>query len=350
MHFRRFRAPVAAFATRLCALAYLVLASATIAQTKVDVVPEIRLSTAQGPAFPLGKAGERWAQLVNEQAGGAFEVKQYPGAVLAGRDPGREFGAVRDGAADLAVGSALVWSAQLPAFGAYVLPWLAAEPREQQALAADATLFGLVAGAAERAGVIVLAVAPLGERVVATTRNAVRVPAEVAGLRLRVPANPLLIETYATLGARPESMDFAQAQAAFASGALDGQDAPPSTLAATRAAASGQKSVTRWGAFTDQMVFAVRRPTWDAWTDAQRAIVRAAASEAARESAAPAREDAALADLTRQGVTIVQLTVAQRAALRASAQPVWSRWAGTMGADLVGAAEAAVAAASTSGK
>ena len=66
-------------------------------------------------------------------------------------------------------------------------------------------------------------------------------------------------------------MDFAQAQAAFAAGALDGQDAPPSTLAATRAAASGQKFVTRWGAFADQMVFAVRRATWDAWTEAQRA-------------------------------------------------------------------------------
>ena len=346
MSSRRPRARVAGIVARLCALALLALASAAVAQTvKVDGMPELRLSTAQGPAFPLGKAGERWAQLVNEQAGGAFEVKQYPGAVLAARDPGREFGAVRDGAADLAVGSALAWSAQLPAFGAYVLPWLAAEPREQAALAADAALFALVAGAAERAGVIVVAVAPLGERVVATTRGAVRAPPDLAGLRLRVPANPLLIETYATLGARPESLDFAQAQAAFAAGALDGQDAPPSTLAAARAAASGQKFVTRWGAFADQMVFAVRRATWDAWPEALRAQVRAAAVDAAREAAAASREDVALADLTRQGVTIVQLTSAQRAVLRAAVQPVWTKWTGTIGADLVRAAEAAAASA-----
>jgi len=335
---------IADFVSRLCALVLLALAPAVGAQTvKVDTVPELRLSTAQGPAFPLGKAGERWAQLVNEQAGGAFEVKQYPGAVLAGRDPGREFGAVRDGAADLAVGSALAWSAQLPAFGAYALPWLAAEPREQMALAADGVLLGLVAGAAERAGVVVVAVVPLGERVVATIKGALRAPGDLAGLRLRVPANQLLIDTYAALGARPEAMDFAQAQAAFAAGALDGQDAAPSTLAATRAAASGQKFVTRWGAYADQMVFAVRRGTWDAWTDAQRARVRAAAVDAAREVAAPSREDVALADLTRQGVTIVQLTAAQRVVLRAAAQPVWAKWTGTIGADLVRAAEAAVA-------
>jgi TRAP-type transport system periplasmic protein len=346
MRFHRFRMRGAGITSRLCALAFLALAPAAGAQTaKVETTPELRLSTAQGPAFPLGKAGERWAQLVNEQAGGAFEVKQYPGAVLAGRDPGREFGAVRDGAADLAVGSALAWSAQLPAFGAYVLPWLAAEPREQLALAADAALFGLVAGAAEGAGVVVVVIAPLGERVVATTKGALRAPADLAGLQVRVPANPLLIETYATLGARPESMDFAQAQAAFAAGALDGQDAPPSALAATRAAASGQKFVTRWGAYADQMVFAVRRATWDAWTDARRAQVRAAAVDAAREAAAPSREDVALAELTRQGVTIVQLTAAQRAALRAAVQPVWANWTGTIGADIVRAAEAAVAAA-----
>ena len=344
MRFCRSRTRVADLASCLCAVAFLALAPAAVAQTaKADTVPELRLSTAQGPAFPLGKAGERWAQLVNEQAGGAFEVKQYPGAVLAGRDPGREFAAVRDGAADLAVGSALAWSGQLPAFGAYVLPWLAAEPREQLALAADGALFGLVAGAAARAGVVVVAVAPLGERVVATTKGAVRAPGDLAGLRLRVPPNQQLIDTYAALGARPESMDFAQAQAAFAAGTLDGQDAPPSTLAATRAAASGQKFVMRWGAYADQMVFAVRRATWDAWTDAQRTRVRAAAVDAAREAAAPSREDVALADLTRQGVTIVQLTSAQRAALRAAVQPVWAKWTDTIGADAVRAAEAAVA-------
>ncbi len=33
---------------------------------------------------------------MNERAAGAFEVRQYSGATLALRDPGREFGALRD--------------------------------------------------------------------------------------------------------------------------------------------------------------------------------------------------------------------------------------------------------------
>ena len=329
------------------ALAAVLLAAAAgaTAQDRGPPLPEVRLSTAQGPAFPLGKAGERWAQRVNERAGRAFEVKPYPGAVLAGRDAGREFGALRDGMAEMAVGSALAWSAQLPAFGAYVLPWLAPEAREQEALAADAALFDLVSASASRSGVVVLAVAPLGERVLATVRDALRGPGDAAGLAVRVIPNQLVIETFAALGARPESLDFAQAQSAFAAGRLGGQEAPPSTLAATRAAAAGQKFVTRWGAFADQMVFAVRRATWESWSDAQRAAVRDAAVETAREAGAPAREEAALAELTRQGVTIVKLTPAQRAAFRAAVQPVWTKWTAVVGGDAARAAEAAVAAA-----
>jgi TRAP-type C4-dicarboxylate transport system substrate-binding protein len=319
-------------------------AGSTGAQDKGDKPPELKLSTAQAPAFALGKAGERWAQRINAASGGRFEVKQYPGAILAGRDPGREFGALKDGAADLAVGSALAWSAQLPALGVYALPWLAAEPREQEALAADAPLLELVAARADRAGVVVLAAAPLGDRVVATMKGAVRSPAEMSGLRIRVMANLLVIETFATLGARPAAMGSADAQAALLAGTLDGQEAAASTLAATRIAAVGQRYVTRWGGFADVMVFAVRRATWDAWNEGQRAAVRSAATEAAKEAAALTREDTALAELTKQGVTIVRLSAAQRAAFRVAVQPLWDKWTPPIGAELVRAAEAAVAA------
>jgi TRAP-type C4-dicarboxylate transport system substrate-binding protein len=327
-----------------CAIAALACVAA-LAQDKVDKPVELKLSVAQSAAFPLGKAAERWAQLVNENVAGGFDVRSYPGAVLAGRDPLREFGALRDGAADLAVGSALAWSAQLPQFGVYSLPWLAPEPREQEALATDAAVRDGVAARAALAGVVVLAIVPLGDRVLATVKSAVRTPADVSGLRLRVVANQLVIETLATLGASPQSMSFADAQAGLAGGTLDGQEAPASTLAATRIAASGQKFVTRWGAFNDVLVFAVRRALWDGWTDAQRSLVRTAAVDAARDARAQAREEAALAELTKQGVTLVRLTTAQHEALRAAVLPVWTKWSGMIGAGIVQAAEAAVAGA-----
>ena len=76
-------------------------------------------------------------------------------------------------------------------------------------------------------------------------------------------------------------------------------------------------------------------------------MVRSAATEAARDAAALAREEAALTELTKQGVTIVRLSAPQRAAFRAAVQPVWDKWTEPIGAELVRAAQAAVAVAAT---
>jgi TRAP-type C4-dicarboxylate transport system substrate-binding protein len=315
------------------------------AQDRTANVPELRLSTAQAPSYPLGRAGERWAQLVNEKAGGAFEVRQYPGATLALRDPAREWGALKDGMAELAVGSALAWSGQFPPLAVYAMPWLAGEPREQEALAADTALRERMFALMESAGVVGLAIAPLGEHVLATTKAPVATPTDCRGLRVRVmPLRPVL-EFYIALGVLPRSLSFAMAQAALSAGTLDGQDAVPTTLVATRAYASGQKFVTRWGAISDVMVFAVRKAAWDALSEERRALVRLSAEQAAREANALAREEAALAQLTKEGVTIVRLSPSQRTALREATRPAIAVWTSAVGSELANAAQAAVAAA-----
>src|SRR5512137_2702520 len=98
-----------------------------LAQDAKDNATAWKLSAAVGPAFALGKAGERWAKLIAEQSGGSVSVQFHPGAALASRDPAREFVALRDGAADLAVGSTLFWSGQVVELNAIGLPWPAPE-------------------------------------------------------------------------------------------------------------------------------------------------------------------------------------------------------------------------------
>ncbi|HTI86051.1 MAG TPA: C4-dicarboxylate ABC transporter, partial [Alphaproteobacteria bacterium] len=77
--------------------------------------PEWKLSTALGPAYAQGKAGERWAALIRERSGGRLAVRHYPGATLFQRDASREFAALRDGSITLAVGSTLAWSRDVAA-------------------------------------------------------------------------------------------------------------------------------------------------------------------------------------------------------------------------------------------
>lgn len=325
----------------------LVLVAADVsAQATTGKPNELKLSVAVGPAFALGKAGEQWAKRVTERSGDALSVAARPGATLAQRDPAREFAALRDGAADLAVGSSLLWSVQVNALGAIGLPWLAPDPRQLDALVAG-TVKERIFVALERAGVVPLAIVPLGHRALATTSREVRTPDDAAGLRVRITSTPFLTDVCTGLAMLPQAMSFTAAQDAFRAGTLDAQEGTPVAFGAARLDAVGIRHVLLWDAVAEIAVFAVNAKTWQALTEAQRTLISDGAQEVAGElpAAARAEDEAALAELRKRGVTVTRLTATGRAAFAAAARGVYDRWASVAGEDLVRAAEAAVKAA-----
>jgi TRAP-type C4-dicarboxylate transport system substrate-binding protein len=329
--------------TMIALLVALIAMPASVrAQSGAGAADGWKLSVAVGPTFALGKAADRWAKFIAERSGGKLAVRVFPGATLSARDPAREFIAVRDGAADLAVGSTLYWSAQVVEFNLVGLPWLLPEDNDLQAIVAGGVGERLLA-AVERAGVVPLAIAMLGHRALSTPA-AVQSPADIAGLKIRAAATPLLTDLYIALGATPRAMSALDAQAAFRARALDAQEGAPATIAAARLEAFGVKLVLLWGAVGECAVFAANKAAWTTWTPAQQIVARDAANAAARELRAivDAENDAALRELGLHGVTVTRLTPTGRAAFAAAARRVYDKWATTAGADLVREAEAAV--------
>ena len=302
-----------------------------------------KLSVAVGPAFALGKAADRWAKSIAERGSGAFPVELYPGATVAHRDPDREFAALRDGAADLAVGSTLHWSAQVNELAVIGLPWLAPEPGELAALA-NAPMQARLFAAIERAGAVPLALAPLGHRAIAIRAKAVRVPDDVRGLRIRITSSRYLVDFYAGLGAVPISMPFTEAATLFRDGGLDAQEGPVATFATTRLDSLGFRNVTLLEGVAELAVFAANRAAWDRLNPEQREIVRQGAQDAAKDLAklASAERDDALATLKARNFELLRLTANGRAAFAAAAQPTYDKWAAIAGDEVVRAAENAV--------
>ena len=305
---------------------------------------EWKLSTALGPAYPQGKAGEIWATLIRERSKGRLNAKLYPGAALAQRDPGREFAALRDGAIDLAVGSATSWALQVKELNLFALPWLIPD-----ADALAALLRSDVAGTLEErvraAGVEPLAWAADGFRELATRRE-VHTPADLAGLRLRVAPSPLLVDTLLGLAAVPASMEAANALQAYAHGTLDGETISVAAYATSRLHASGYTRLLLWGAHAEVLLFAINRARWDTLSEPDRELVHQAARDAAEQAATLARrasEPAILAELGRYGVTVTRLTAAGKQPFRAQAKTAYDRWAAVVGEDVVRAAETIVA-------
>jgi TRAP-type C4-dicarboxylate transport system substrate-binding protein len=100
----------------------------------------------------------------------------------------------------------------------------------------------------------------------------------------------------------------------------------------------------------DPLVFVVNKEVWASWTEADRAIVRQAAIDAGKQQIEIARKGLAEADrpllkeIAALGVTITQLTPAEREAFVKATRPVYDKWKAQIGAGLVEAAEKAVAA------
>ena len=332
------------------AVAVLGLATLANAAGAADASPatELKLSVAAGPALTLGKAAERWSQLLVETGDARLGAKLYPGASLAGRDPAREIGALKEAAADLAVGSALQWSLQVAALGVVGLPWIAPDNDALAALVANERLRAALAQKLEQQELMLVAIAPLGHRELATTSRAIRAPADLAGLRVRASPLPIVHELFLALGALPQAMGFAQAQAALASGGLDGVEGLPTALAAARTAVGGQRHLVLWGATADAMVFAVRKPLWDTLSPAQHAMLRKTAVQAIADSDSAGRREAALRKLSQNGIAVVRITAAGHEAFRSAAADMRARWRGAIGDDVVSIAEEAVAQRRTS--
>ncbi len=322
---------------------------ATVAFAQGAYKPEYKLSTVVGPAFPWGKGGEIWADLVRERTQGRINIKLYPGASLVGGDQTREFTAVRQGIIDLAIGSTINWSPQIKELNLYSMPFLTQDHAGIDALTSGAVaqdVFGLI----EKAGVVPLAWGENGFREVTNSKREIRKPDDMKGLKFRVVGSPIFNDTFTALGANPTQMSWADAQPALASGAVDGQENPLHIFTAAKLQTLGQKYVTVWGYLADPLIFVVNKEVWASWSAADRDIVRQAALDAGRQEIALARkgltatDDAMYKEVAALGVTVTRLTAAEKDAFVKATRPVYDKWAQQIGPDLVKKAEAAVAA------
>lgn len=331
------------------ALAATALGITTGAMAQAAYKPEYKMSLVLGPPTPWGQAGKIWADLVKERTQGRINIKLYPGVSLIQGDQTREFSALRQGVIDMAVGSTINWSPQVKQLNLFSMPFLMPDYAALDALTqgeVGAEMFKTI----DKAGVLPLAWGENGYRELTNSKRAIRTPADLKGMKLRVVGSPIFADMFSALGANPTQMSWADAQPALASGAVDGQENPLFLFTVLKMQNVGQKFVTTWGYVADPLIFVVNKEIWASWTPADQAIVKQAAIDAGKQEIAIARkglieaDKPVLKDIAAMGVTVTQLTPDERDAFVKATRPVYDKWKSTIGADLVTKAEKAIAA------
>jgi tripartite ATP-independent transporter DctP family solute receptor len=316
-----------------------------VAQTYKD---EYRVSTVVPAPFPWGIAAERWAALVGERTDGRIKMQIYPGAQLVQGEQTREFTAMRRGVIDMAVGSTINWSPQIAQMNIFSLPFLMPDYAAIDALTKGPVgerIFELV----QENGVVPLAWAENGFREVTNSQRAVRTPADMQGLKMRVVGSPIFNDIFTALGANPTQMSWADAQPALTTGAVDGQENPLTIYTVLKMHELGQRNVTLWRYAADPLIFAVNQEVWDSFTEEDQKIVREAAVEAGAHGVEVARkgltdDDQSLIEQIRGfGVEVISLSDDERQAFVDATRPVYDAWRDRIGGDLVDMAEESIA-------
>jgi TRAP-type transport system periplasmic protein len=305
--------------------------------------PEFKNSLVVGPTGPWGEAAAKFADLLRERTQGRINVKNYyAGQLFAGKQT-NEFTLLNQGVADFAFGSTINWSPQVKELNLFSMPFLFSSYRSVDAVEEGEPgqrLFKAI----DAKGVVPLAWAENGFRQITNSKRAVRKPEDLAGLKIRVVGSPIFIDTFRAMGANPVNMNWGEAQQAFQQGTVDGQENPVVSVLVPFKLWTSQKYVTAWNYAIDPIVVAISKQTWDALSPADRDIVRKTAIEVAAWEKVGARKGldgstAAYDDLKQNGMDVVIPTAAELTAFRDKTRPVYDKWVGEVGADLVKSAE-----------
>lgn len=288
------------------ALGFGFAAPQAIAQSK----QVIRIST---PAVPDDWHAKMWTvfkENLEKSAPGEFDVQIHLNASLFKQ--GTEPTAMARGNLEMSAISAQDISKIVPEFSIFTAGYIIRDVDHQQKVFGGPVGAEVFAPVIKKMEVTPLATAYLGTRqVMLREAKDVKTPADLKGIKLRMPASKEWLFLGEALGATPTPLAFGEVYLALKTGTIDGQENPlPSARAAKFYEVS--KSVVLTGHLVDAIFLSISSKTFNAMKPEQQQKVKVAAEAAARyNNANRVKDEAELIDFFKaQGMKVVTPDVA----------------------------------------
>jgi tripartite ATP-independent transporter DctP family solute receptor len=169
----------------------------------------------------------RFAELVKEATNGAITIDVFPASQIASGAKAIEF--VQMGTLDITLESTMALENFVPESGVLNLPFMF-KTRQDAFRILDGDIGREIAIAAEAKGFKILAWWDNGFRAISNSSKPVKMPADIRGLKIRVPESKVFIETFQTLGAVPTAMAVSEVFSALQLHTVDGQENTPANF------------------------------------------------------------------------------------------------------------------------
>jgi TRAP-type transport system periplasmic protein len=321
-------------------LALLGLASAARAEIGEHT---LKFATQNNKGHPSVEGMEKFKELVEERSGGNITVKLFPGGVLGGDL--QTLSALQGGTVEMLVLNAGLVGGVAKDFALADLPFLYDTPEQADAVM-DGPFGAKLMEQLPAHGLAGLGFWELGFRQLTNNRHPVTKVDDIAGLKIRVVQQPVMIDLFNALGANAVPMPFPEVYTALETGAIDGQENPFPNILATKFY-EVQKYLTVTKHVYNPQIVLVSGKLWDKLNAEERKLLQDAAIEARDFQRATSRAQSAeaLAQLKEEGMEVTELPPEEMAKLREKAKPVVEAHKKTASPELVQLLEAELAKA-----
>jgi tripartite ATP-independent transporter DctP family solute receptor len=263
--------------SRRTLLAGAISAPAILTLTRgASAATNLTLGHNAAPGNPRSIATERFGELVKERSGGNISVR-VAGSEQLGNEQSL-LTSLRTGAVSMTVNSQGSTSALIPELAALGLPFLFAD-----SAAAFKVLEGPIGEElAQRFAKVQMV--PLGWwdngiRHITNSKRPIVKPADLKGLKIRTPPDPMTIDIFQALGAGTEQISFGELYIALQQGVVDGQENPLTNIASSKLF-EVNKFISLSGHKWESSPFLMSQITWTRLPAPEREIIKTAAKEA----------------------------------------------------------------------
>jgi TRAP-type transport system periplasmic protein len=270
----------------------------------------LRVST---PAVPDDWHGKMWTvfkESLDRSAPGEFEVQVHLNATLFKQ--GAEPAAMARGNLELAAISSFDIAKIVPEFSIFTAGYIIRDPDHLRKVFNGPIGEQMFKPVSDKMEVTILSPIYLGTRQVnLREQRSVRTPADLKGVKLRMPGSKEWLFLGEALGATATPLPFGEVYLALKTGTIEGQDNPLPTVRAAKFY-EVTKQLVLTSHLVDGIFIALSNKAWQAMTPAQKQKVKAAAVEAARfNDENRIKEEGQLVDFFKsQGLTVTTPDVA----------------------------------------
>ncbi|MBT3068104.1 TRAP transporter substrate-binding protein [Rhodoferax sp. U11-2br] len=292
-----------------------------------------KIGHAMPDTHPQATAMNKFAELAGIYTKGNVKIQAYHSGVL-GSDE-KQLQAVQSGTQEFYIGTLSPLSTRVKEVQVWDLPFMFQNEKEVYAVldgASSKKIFEKI----EPAGLVGLTWTGMGFRNLSNSKRSVAKLEDVAGLKIRVMANPVALETWKTIGANAVPMAFAEVFPALEIKALDGQENPLVHMYSNKMQ-EVQKFISVTNHVYTPVAIVASKKFWDTLSPADQAGVQKAATEAGlyQRKLLDEGDIDVVSKFKAAGVTVNTVSPAELARIQDKVKPVVAKFAPIIGEDFV---------------